>query len=70
MKTFAIVALTGAASSVTAQDLVICVDDLDGDGRWVVTAEFVGAIPGSATAIGAIWSDTSFRIEGDGSAIT
>ncbi|MEO1534191.1 MAG: MYXO-CTERM sorting domain-containing protein [Planctomycetota bacterium] len=70
MKTFAIVALAGAASSVTAQDLVICVDDLDGDGRWVVTAEFVGAIPGSATAIGAIWSDTSFRIDGDGSDIT
>lgn len=70
MKTFAIVALTGVASSVAAQDLIVCVDDLDGDGRWVVTAEYTGSLPAGTTAIGTIWSDTSFVIGGDGSDIS
>lgn len=49
--------------------MLVCVDDLDGDGRWVVTAEFLGEIPAGATAIGALWADTNFTISGDGSDI-
>ncbi len=70
MKTFAFVALAGVAASVSAQDLVVCVDDLDGDGRWIVTAQFNGTIPAGNTGIGTIWSDTSFVIGGDGSNIS
>ncbi len=70
MKTLAVFALAGAASSVAAQDLIVCVDDLDGDGRWVVTAEYTGSLPGAATAIGTVWSDAGFVINGDGSDIT
>lgn len=70
MKTFAIVALSGVAASASAQDLIVTVDDLDGDGRWFVSAEFVSALPGATTAIGTVWSDTSFVIGGDGSDIT
>lgn len=70
MKTLAVVALCGATSVVHAQDLVVCVDDIDGDGRWTVSAEFFGSLPGATTAIATIWSDTNFVIGGDGSAIT
>ncbi|MEO1583566.1 MAG: hypothetical protein AAFR96_03210 [Planctomycetota bacterium] len=70
MKNLALLAIAGSASTVAAQDLVVCVDDLDGDGRWVVTAEYFGALPAGTNAIGAIWADSSFTIGGDGSEIT
>lgn len=64
MKTFALIALAGAASAANAQDLVVCVEEVS-VGNWEVSAEFFGQIPGDATNIVTIWSDTSFRVSGD-----
>ncbi|MEO1583564.1 MAG: hypothetical protein AAFR96_03200 [Planctomycetota bacterium] len=69
MKTLAMIVLAGSASTVAAQDLLVCVEEVS-VGRWAVSAEYTGAIPGAATGIGAIWADTNFTINGDGSEIT
>ncbi|MEL6497301.1 MAG: PEP-CTERM sorting domain-containing protein [Planctomycetota bacterium] len=67
MKNLALLAVAGLASTATAQDLLICVDDLDGDGLWTITAEYIGTPP---TPIVQAWADTSFALTGDGADIT
>jgi hypothetical protein len=64
MKTVALIALAGVASTATAQDLTITIAPTGGD-NWSVTAQYSGALPGAATAIDAVWSDASFNISGD-----
>lgn len=66
MKTFALIALAGVASNATAQDLVISVVQQANLSDWEISAEFFGSLPAGTTAIGAIWSDASFRVSGDG----
>ncbi|MEO1534190.1 MAG: PEP-CTERM sorting domain-containing protein [Planctomycetota bacterium] len=62
MKTFALIAIAGVASSATAQDLCILVDDSDGDGEWTITAEFLGTPPSDLVQA---WADASFVLAGD-----
>lgn len=64
MKTLALIAFAGAASTATAQDLTVTIAPTGGD-NWEVTAEFNGTLPGAATTIDAVWSDASFSISGD-----
>ncbi len=64
MKTVALIALAGVVSSASAQDLVITIAPTGGD-NWEVTAEFFGSLPTGTTGIGAIWSDSSFRVTGN-----
>ncbi|MEO1534184.1 MAG: hypothetical protein AAFS11_01295 [Planctomycetota bacterium] len=60
-------ALTAAiATSVTvtaaAQDMLVCVEDSDGDGRWTVTAEYLSEPPSDIVAV---WGDIGLRITGN-----
>ena len=64
MKTFALIALAGVASNATAQDMIICVEEVSA-GSWEITAEFVSNPPAT---IDQLWADTSFDL--NGSAIT
>jgi hypothetical protein len=64
MKTLALLAAAGVASSAAAQaDLVVCVEEVSA-GNWTVSAQYFGPILG--TAISQIWSDTSVRLTGNG----
>lgn len=55
------------AGSASAQpDMLICVEDLDGNGLWSITAEYLSNPP---SAIEQVWADTSFELTGDGSDI-
>lgn len=65
MKTFALIAVAGVASSATAQDMIVCVEEVSA-GSWEITAELVTSP--SANALVQVWADASFVI--DGSAIT
>ncbi len=64
MKTLALIALAGAASTATAQDMIITVCEVT-PGNWDITAEFFGSLPVDTTALGTVLSDASFRVSGD-----
>jgi hypothetical protein len=64
MKTLALLAAAGLASTAAAQaDLVVCVEEVSA-GNWTVFGQYNGPILG--TGISQIWSDTSVRITGNG----
>ncbi|MEO1715520.1 MAG: PEP-CTERM sorting domain-containing protein [Planctomycetota bacterium] len=65
MKTLALIAAAGVASTATAQDLTITVDTPDNSfTNWVVTAEITDPASVSANAIVQVWADASFVING------
>ncbi len=54
------------AGSASAQDTIFTVEfDVTTD-TGEIRAEYFSDLPGATTAIGAVWSDTSFRLTGDG----
>ncbi|MEL6497298.1 MAG: hypothetical protein AAGJ54_10985 [Planctomycetota bacterium] len=56
------------AGSTTAQpDMLVTVEDFNGDDSWSITAEFLSTPP---SPIVQLWADASFRLTGDGSDIT
>ena len=63
MKTLALIAFAGAASTATAQDMLVTVqpDGLGADG-WTISAEFLGDAP---TPVLMVWADASFNVSGD-----
>ncbi|MEO1583569.1 MAG: hypothetical protein AAFR96_03225 [Planctomycetota bacterium] len=67
-------AIVGAAllcaASASSQDLQIDILSTPLPDTYVVAAEYFGSLPAGTTGIGAIWSDTRFSLEGDGSNIS
>ena len=73
MKVLSTLTITAIASSPQAQigfcppGTNLCIHAIPGlnPGEWVLQAEFLGELPSSVTAIGAIWSDVNFSLRGD-----
>lgn len=53
------------AGSAAAQDAVFSIQETTDAGRYVVYAEFLGALPSGATRLDVVWGDVALEISGD-----
>ncbi|MEO1534181.1 MAG: hypothetical protein AAFS11_01280 [Planctomycetota bacterium] len=56
-----------AGSAAAQPDMLVTVEDFNGDDSWSITAEFLTTPP---SPIVQVWADASFALVGDGSPIT
>jgi hypothetical protein len=61
MKTFALLAVAGLASTASAQDIVITINPAAG----TINALFQGTLPAANGAVAQVWSDIGIRLTGD-----
>jgi hypothetical protein len=62
MKTIALLAAVGLASTAAAQDIVITIDPVAG----TINAFFLGTLPPGNGNVAQVWSDIGIRLSGDG----
>lgn len=65
MRTSLAVLLAGSAAA--QPDMLVTVEDFNGDGNWSITAEFLTTPPGPILQL---WASTDFELVGDGSPIS